>query len=182
MFKKVLFIFCCLLFSFNAEAKKGVNIFAYSRPVPETAFYNRYGQRTVLSDFKGEFVLATFWSRHCVPCIKELDDLNNFVLKTKDSGIRVLIISKDDEWVSAREQKELLEKYRAPDLDFYVDKGGKLSGDFGIFASPHTVLINKAGEEFGRISGSVDWDDEDIIEKVYQLKIKYGERLPNNDK
>ena len=132
-----------MLFSFNAEAKKGVNIFAYSRLAPETAFYNKYGQRTTISDFKGDFVLLNFWSRHCVPCIKELDDLNNFVLKTKDTGIRVLIISKDDEWVSAREQKDLLEKYRAPDLDFYIDKGGKLACDFGIFAYPHTVLINK---------------------------------------
>ncbi len=182
MLKKVLFIICCLLFSFNAEAKKGVNIFAYSRPVPEPAIYNRDGQTTTLTDFKGEFVLALFWSRYCVPCIKELDDLNSFVKKTADTGIRVIIISKNDEWASAREQKELLEKYSAPDLDFYIDKGGKLSGDFGIFASPHTVLINQAGEEFGRISGSLDWDDEDIIEEIYKLKARYGEGLPSDDK
>lgn len=181
MLKKGLFIIFCLLFSFSAEARKGVNIFAYSRPVPATAVYNRYGQKTALADFKGDFVLAVFWSRYCVPCIKELDDLNSFVRKTRDSGIRVMIISKDDEWTGAGEQKELLGKYGAPDLDFYVDKDGRLSGDFGIFASPHTVLVNKAGEEFGRISGSLDWDDEDVIEEIYKLKAQYGEGLPSDD-
>ena len=181
MLKKVLLIVFCLFFSLNEEAKKGTNIFAYSRPVPETGVYNRYGQKTALTDYRGDFILAVFWSRYCVPCIKELDNLNNFVNQTKDNGVRVMIISKDDEWISSHEQSELLAKYGASDLDFYIDKGGKLAGDFGIFASPHTVLINRKGEEFGRISGSLDWDDDDVIEEIYKLKAQYGEGMPSDE-
>ncbi len=179
MLLKILPTVLALLFCFDANAKSGPNIFAYSRPAPQTPVYDKYGQKTSLEDFKGEMVLAVFWSRHCVPCIKELDNLNSFVNQIKDSGIRVLIISPEEEWTTAFEQKELLNKYGAPDLDYYTDKDGKLAGDFGIFSSPHTVLVNQLGEEFGRISGVVDWDDEDFIEYVYQLKVKYG--YPEND-
>lgn len=180
MIKKIVFFLFCMCLSFNVEAKKGINIFAYSRAVPQTPIYNQYGQKSTLADYKGQVVLANFWSRYCVPCIKELDNLNEFAKRTKDDGIKVVIISPAEEWVSDNEQKELLIKYGAPDLDYYVDKNGKLAGDFGIFASPHTVLINKSAEEFGRISGSVEWDDDDVIEYIYKLKAEYG--YPKNDK
>ena len=111
-----------------------------------------------------------FWSRYCAPCIKELDDINEFVLKTRNNGIKVLLVSKDDEWTDVTEQRELLKKYKAPDVDLYTDKDGKLSGDFGIFSSPHTVLVNTKSEEIGRIRGSVDWGDDDVIEYIYKIK------------
>ena len=63
-----------------------------------------------------------------------------------------------------------LQKYGAPDLDFYVDKKGDLSADLGIFTSPNTVLINRHGKEIGRIRGSVEWDDDEVIEYIYKIK------------
>ena len=47
--------------------------------------------------------------------------------------------------------------------------------DFGVFSYPHTVMVDQSGEEIGRISGSVDWDDDDVIEYIYKLKAKYGQ-------
>lgn len=175
MSKKILMI-CAFLMSFcgTAHAEKGLNIFAFPREAPQIEFYNRAGQKVKISDFKGDFLLMNFWSRNCVPCIKELDNLNNFVKKTSNNGIKVILISKADEWQSVREQREFLNKFKAPDLDFYVDKDGKLAEFFGIFASPHTVLINKSGEEIGRIRGSAEWDDDDVIEYIYKIKAEHG--------
>ena len=172
--KKILFIFFLLMISFPAQAKRGLNIFAYSRPAPETPIYDQYGKAVKLKDFKGSFLIVVFWSRYCAPCIGELDELNYFVNHTKDNGIKAILVSKDDEWQTDSEQKQLLIKYEAPDIEYYTDKKGKLTEDFGIFSSPHTVLINAQGEEIGRINGSVDWDDDDVIEKIYQIKAEQG--------
>ena len=172
--KKILFIFFLLIISLPAQAKKGLNLFAYSRPAPETPIYSPYGKAVKLKDFKGNFLIVVFWSRYCAPCIRELDELNYFVNHTKDNGIKVILVSKDDEWQNDSEQKELLTKYEAPDVEYYTDKKGKLTEDFGIFSSPHTVLINAQSEEIGRINGSVDWEDEDVIEKIYQIKAEQG--------
>lgn len=170
MIKKLLILVMALVWCENAAAKSGLNLFAYPREAPKTPIYTPAGQALKLSDFKGEFLLVMFWSRYCAPCIKELDDINEFVLKTRNNGIKVLLVSKDDEWTDVTEQRELLKKYKAPDVDFYTDKEGKLSGDFGIFSSPHTVLINTKSEEIGRIRGSVDWGDDDVIEYIYKIK------------
>ena len=49
-----------------------------------------------------------------------------------------------------------------------------LAEDLGIFTSPNTVLINRKGEEIGRIRGSIDWDDDDVIEYIYKIKAQHG--------
>lgn len=172
MFKKFMAICIGLLALANsAQAReKGLNLFAYPREAPAREFYGPAGNKLKLSDFKGEFVIAVFWSKTCLPCVRELDDLNNFVRKTAGTGIKVLLISNENEWANTAEQRKFLAKYHASDLDFYVDPNGKLAEDFGIFASPHTVLVNSKSEEIGRIRGSVDWDDEDVIEQIYKIK------------
>ncbi len=79
------------------------------------------------------------------------------------------------EWKSLEEQQRFLRKYGAPDLDFYVDKKGDLSADLGIFTSPNTVLINRHGQEIGRIRGSAEWDDDDVIEYIYKIKAQHNQ-------
>ena len=85
-----------------------------------------------------------------------------------------LLVSKAQEWRDMDEQRRFLTKYKAPDLEFYIDDKGALTEAFGIFSSPHTVLINKSGQEIGRIRGSVEWDDDDVIEYMYKLKVQHG--------
>lgn len=153
---------------------KGLNIFAFPRDVPETPIYVATGKKINLKAFEGDFTLVIFWSKHCVPCIKELDNLNIFSNQTKDNGVKVILVSREDEWISLDEQRKFLAKFKAPDLEFYLDKDGKLAEDFGIFSSPHTVLINKSSQEIGRISGSVEWDEPEVIEYIYQLKAQHG--------
>ena len=175
MIKKILMLGLLLLWSGTAAAKSGLNIFAYPREAPQTPIYTADGKSIKLGDFKGKFLLVMFWSRYCAPCIRELDEINTFVNKTKDNGIEVLLVSQDDEWTMPGEQDALLKKYEAPDVVYYTDKEGKLAGDFGIFSSQHTVLVNQKGEEIGRISGSVDWEDDDVIEYIYKIKAQQGQ-------
>lgn len=153
-----------------------VNIFPEPRSLPsrEMFHYSDTGEAYKLSDFKGQFVVANFWSRHCTPCLRELDNLNNFSKKVADNGIKVVIISPASEWQSLEEQQKFLQRYGASDLDFYVDKKGDLSADLGIFTSPNTVLINKSGQEIGRIRGSAEWDDDDVIEYIYKIKAQHN--------
>lgn len=149
-----------------------VNIYAEPRALPQREMFRfaENGEAYKLNDFKDQFVIANFWSRYCSPCLRELDNLNNFSKKVADNGIKVVIISPASEWHSLEEQQKFLQKYGAPDLDFYVDKKGDLSVDLGIFTSPNTVLINRHGKEIGRIRGSVEWDDDEVIEYIYKIK------------
>jgi len=169
-----IFVFClCFNLSLTAVAKQDpVNIFAASRDVPKTEITDEDGKKHHLSDFKGEFVVAVFWSRNCGPCIKELADLNTFYKAGLNEGIHLLLISPESEWKSAIEQKQFLKKYGADDIRFYTDKKGQLAADFGIFSSPHTVLINQNAQEIGRIRGRAKWADERVLAYIKKLKNK----------
>lgn len=162
--------FAAFLLFGASEAFAKINLFAYSRPVPDTKIYYQDGTSYKLSDFKGKFVIALFWSRTCVPCIRELKSLNKFYNKTKDENIKLVMISPLDEWNTHAEQRDFLSKYKAIDVDFFVDNRGDLASAFGIFSYPHSVLINQDGEEIGRIRGQMDWNDEDIIQYIYDLR------------
>ncbi len=158
--------------------EKNVNVYSIPRAVPESEIYNRVGKPYKLSGFKGKFVLAVFWSRTCGPCIRELDDLNEFHNKTKDNGIKLVLISPAGEWGSKDEEKAFLEKRGAPDVDFYNDKRGALASDLGIFSFPHTVMVNKHGEEIGRIKGAAEWGNDEIVEYIYGIKAKADKYKP----
>lgn len=153
-----------------AAKENNVNIYADVRQAPQTAFYSSSGKKVTLADFKGKFVLLVSWSRDCLPCIREMKSLNSFYNQTKDNGLEVILLSKEKEWSDLEEQRRFLEKYSAPDLNFYVDRDGKLTEDLAIFTSPHTVLVNSLGNEVGRIRGSAEWDKPEVIEYIYQLK------------
>lgn len=157
-----------------AKEAENVNIYAVPREAPENQFYTETGTPVTLSDFKGKFILLMHWSRDCGPCIRELDNLNEFYKKTKDTGIALIMLSSDREWSDNAEQRKFLNKYDAEDLPFYVDKDGKLAEALGIFTSPHTALFNSKGQEIGRIRGAAEWDDPRVIEYIYKLKSKYN--------
>lgn len=174
MIKKFLVVIFTVFFAFSAQAKTGFNIFAYSREAPEIKIFDNYGRAVQLSDFRGEFLIAVFWSKTCIPCLREMRDLNEFAQRVKDNGVRVILISAEKEWANPAAQLELINKYGGQGLDFYVDKGSALANEFGIFTSPHSVLIDSEGMEIGRIRGAVDWDD-DTEEDIYKLKAQYRE-------
>ena len=158
------------LFNFAQNAAAEINIFEYPRQLPQSKITNPNQESFALSDFKGNFVLAHFWSRDCAPCIKELKSLNNFHNKVKNDNIRLILISPNTEWFDNNEQAIFLKRYGAPDVEFYTDKNNKLASDFGIFTTPHTVVINKKNLEIGRLRGSETWDKPEVIKYIKQLK------------
>jgi peroxiredoxin len=170
MLKKIILTLLLICFSSSAFAKKGINIFTYPRKVPTARIFNQYGQSFNLADFSGNFLIVVFWSKTCIPCIKEIDDINEFIKKTNGTGIKLITVSPDKEWLSAEEQKSFLKKYGGADIDFYTDKKSNLANSFGIFTSPHTVLINSSSMEIGRIRGAIDWDNKKTIEEIYKIK------------
>lgn len=170
---KIIFLSFTLLISSGANAKRdAVNIFQEGRDVPKRQIVHESGKSYRLSDFRGQFVVAVFWSRNCGPCLKEMKDLNTFYKNALPENIRLILVSKKSEWKSSLEQRLFLKKIGAPDIEFYTDKKGKLAADFGIFTSPHAVLINEKAQEIGRIRGTAKWADKRVLNYIKSLQKK----------
>ena len=154
--------------------EKNVNIYQSSREVPDTPFYDTHGYKLTLTDFKGKFVLLLFWSRDCIPCIRELRSIKGFYDNVHGSDITILPISDAKEWKNVEELNNFLKKHKAEGLPTYIDRKGKLGESFGVYAYPHTVLINAKGREIGRIRGAAEWDSNAVIEYIVRLKVNYN--------
>ena len=149
MLKKAFIFLFLFVLSVQTVDAKSVNLFAYSRKAPETPIYTPYGQAHSLKDFAGDFLIIVFWSKTC---------------------IKVILVSPEKDWITPEEQKNFLNRYGADDVEFFVDRDAQLAGQFGIFTSPHTVLIDRQSMEIGRINGAIEWDDDDVIEEIYRIK------------
>lgn len=172
---KICLFFVLLLNANDVWADRGANIYEYPRDLPQKEIVSETGKKIKLEDFAGDFVIAVFWSRRCVPCLREMKILNKFSQKTKNDGIRVVLISPEKEWVGGfEEQKRFLKRFGGDDLEIYVDRNGDLASAFGIFSSPVSILISRGSKEIGRIRGSIRWDKSAVVEYFYQLKAEKG--------
>ena len=60
--------------------------------------------------------------------------------------------------------QEFFDQLRIDNLEVYIDDTVKTVNQFSLRGLPTTILINKKGEEFARILGSIDFDNEKFIE------------------
>gem|GEM_PF-265844 len=173
LFYKIFALLLLLCLAFNVKAESGANIYEISRDLPSRFVYSETGKQVKLSDFKGDFVIAVFWSRYCVPCLSEMNNLRKFAAVVKNDGIRVIMISPKKEWKGGfEEQKFFLTRFDAQNMETYVDHNGDLAASLGIYSTPVTVLISRQAKEIGRIRGTVNWMKEGVISYFYTLKAK----------
>ena len=121
-------------------------------------------------DFAYHHKYSTYYQTSAYAETSRYEGLNTFYNSAKPENIRLILISKDSEWHSAVEQRLFLKKYKAPDVEFYTDLKGDLAGDFGIFTSPHTVLINENSQEIGRINGGAKWGDPRVLDYIKKIR------------
>ena len=60
--------------------------------------------------------------------------------------------------------QEFFDQLRIDNLEVYIDDTVKTVNQFSLRGLPTTILINKKGEEFARIFGAIDFDNEKFIE------------------
>ncbi len=128
-----------------------------SRPVPETKFLDADGQELDLGAFRGRVVLLNFWATWCAPCIREMPGLNR--LQTTLGGPDFTVVAVSQDRGGAKIAGPFLKKVGGQDLDLYIDKFGRLARQVGLIGLPTTVLIDRNGQEIGRVEGPVEWDE-----------------------
>ncbi len=175
IFKFITILFLTVVSAIPVNAK--MNLFPEARYIPALDFYDESGKKYQLYDFNADLLIAVLWSRHCGPCIKDMQPLAKFAKRVENKGIKVILISPAEEWKNVAERQRFWEKIGADKLPQYFDQKSDFMKRMGIFATPTAILVTKNHLEAGQITGSVKWDKPEVEEYLLKLKDKLLQKL-----
>ncbi|CAN7418475.1 TlpA family protein disulfide reductase [Mesorhizobium sp. LjRoot246] len=130
-------------------------------PVPEISFEDANGQPKTLADFRGKVVLLNIWATWCAPCRKEMPTLDRLQAKLGGSDFEVVALSMDR--AGPDKVKKFFAEIGIEHLALNIDTSGKAMFTLGALGLPMTLLIDREGEEIGRLIGPAEWDAPEMV-------------------
>ena len=163
---KLLIIFIYLIItnlSYASEKPDIKNLVLVKNPkIYEGVIFKNINQKNVnLDDFKAKLILLNFWATWCAPCKEEMPSLDNLQSNSSFSNLKIFPINIGREDVAKSEF--FFKELNIKNLDIYIDASITLAKKFSLRGVPTTILFNKQGEEFARIIGSIDFNNEEFI-------------------
>jgi thiol-disulfide isomerase/thioredoxin len=182
---KVILIIILLLININCFAisplkpriptKRG-NIEELSEPAPfpEIDFFDENNNKHLIEEFDGSVVILSMWATWCSICIKEFSELDKLQKKFRKKPIRILALSEDFKGIEP--VKKFYDAANIKHLDIYIDEKNKIFNALHVTGLPTTFIINSEGNIVAKITGSIDWDSEEIN----NLLNKYSQSASKN--
>ena len=124
-------------------------------------FKNVEKQALKLSDFTNKLLLINFWATWCAPCRDEMPSLDKIHDSKKFKNLEIIPINVGSEDIV--KSIRFYEEIKIKNLKIYYDDTLDLPKKFLLRGIPTTILINKSGEEFARILGTMDFQDIKFI-------------------
>ena len=113
-----------------------------------------------LKDYHHRFVLLNFWATWCVPCLKEMPDLEKAYQQMGSKKLIVLAVGMGEDKSSI---SKFAEKHEFT-FPMIADSTLEIARLYGVENIPITYLINPEGVIIGRALGIRDWASPKLIE------------------
>lgn len=136
------------------------------RPIPPIVFQDSLGNKINIEDFFGNLIIINFWATWCKPCEEEMPSLDR--LYQNESFKNLLIFPVNVENPNFERTKKFFSNLNIKNLKFFFDTELNFAKQLKLRGVPTTVFINKKGEEFARLVGSVDFLDKDFMNWLSQ--------------
>jgi len=116
-----------------------------------------------LSDYRGKWVLVNYWATWCMPCVKELPELEAFHNKHKEN--KAVVLGLNMERIKLDKLRRFLQSKSVTYPIAQVDMA--VTTPFGtVFGMPTSFLINPKGEVAAREVGALTAESlENFIER-----------------
>jgi|TARA_B110000238_G_scaffold130556_1_gene140935 thiol-disulfide isomerase/thioredoxin len=163
---KFLIIFVYLItvgFGYAIEKPNIKNLVVIKKPkVYESVIFKDKNQKEInLADYKGKLVVLNFWATWCAPCREEMPSLDKLQSDNRLENLMVFPINIGQEDLSKSEI--FFKELNIQNLDIYFDSTVTLAKKFTLRGVPTTILFDKKGQEFARILGAINFNDEELI-------------------
>ena len=128
----------------------------------KTSFIDLYENNINLSVFNEGKIVISYWATWCAPCIKEMPSIKRAEKILEDYGYTFLLVS--DESIS-----KISNFKNEMNFDFNFLKSNKSFETIGVYAMPTSYVFNENGEILETFVGVIEWDSEEMINKLKTL-------------
>lgn len=161
MFKKILFSFILYLITYSSSSQQFV---------PEVSLKTLNGEsiKSIEAINQDGFTILSFWATWCIPCINELDAINEVISSWNEKeNIKVLAVSTDD----SRSKKRVRPLVNGKNWIFDVlsDTNQEFKRAMGVVGIPHTIIAYKS-EIIHRRIGYTPGEEEDLFKIISNYK------------
>tara|TARA_Y100001935_G_scaffold9526_1_gene7411 strand:+ start:1327 stop:1818 length:492 start_codon:yes stop_codon:yes gene_type:complete len=161
MFKNFLVLSVIFLFTLSVNAQENV---------PNISLKTISGKSVQSVDIINDdgFSIISFWATWCIPCINELDAINDLYDSwNKSYNIKVLAISTDD----ARSKKRVRPMVSGKNWAFnvYSDTNQEFKRSLNVSGIPHTIVTYKS-EIIHRRIGYSPGEEKDLLKIISDYK------------
>jgi len=164
--KFLIFFFCFSIFSSISQTNEDVplnNIALSEIPklISSVIFEDFSGNEIYLKNYHGKLVIINFWTTWCAPCKEEMPSLDIFYQDNNFKNLQVFAVNMEQP--NHSKSKKFFTDLNIKKLEIFFDRNLNFVKEFKLRGVPTTVLINKKGEEFARIIGSVNFQDKKFL-------------------
>lgn len=145
----------------STEAPANFILHEAPRPLPEIAIVDGDRKTGALADFRGKFVLLNIWATWCVPCRKEMPTLDRLQARLGGSDFQVVTLSIDRGGADA--VRKFYANVGVKNLAININSSAEATFKLGAVGLPTTLLINREGQEIGRLIGGAEWDSPEMV-------------------
>ena len=124
-------------------------------------FLDKKDQKININEYRGNLLILNFWATWCEPCKEEMPSLDNLQVNPDLKKIKIFAIN------IGKENLEKVNKFftdlNIKNFEPYFDPPITLAKTFSLRGVPTSILVNKEGQEFARVIGSIDFGDKDFV-------------------
>ncbi len=114
-----------------------------------------------LENFKNKLLIINFWATWCAPCKKEMPSLDLLKANKTLNNLQIFPINVGRE--DLKKTTNFFSELNIKNLKIYYSDSNELPNKFSLVGLPTTILIDKNGQEFARIIGTIDFNDQEFI-------------------
>ena len=130
-------------------------------------FFDDTDEEINIQNLDSQLTILNFWATWCEPCKEEMPSLNRLQSNKNIKNLKIYPINIGKE--NLNKVNIFFAELGIDNLKPYFDNPSTLAKIFSLRGIPTTILLNSKGEEFARIIGSINFDDENFINWLKSL-------------
>ena len=111
--------------------------------------------------------MLNLWATWCAPCREEMPSLDRLQAQFADRDLVVLTLSVDR--AGPERVQKFLDEIGVKQVHVYRDPKAAATRAVRVPGLPATILVNRKGEEVGRVLGIAQWDGPPAVAAIEKL-------------